>query len=447
MLPRKITSLQEDMQKLGLTRLVSEDINGKTPQRKQPVTESTQPAARQSPKTAAQVAEAKKQIKAQKARAAAIREDRMKKKLATYETRLQRIERQAKKKGRKVESRLRFIKGLKKRAAVMESYDVRKELGEDKLTAKALAESFGKVASLSGALGRAFGCMEQFFGEEESALDIPVIHPDSAYGYDVDHSNAANNAGSGEVTDYGTEKANEGDEEEPKDDMAEDDEEDKDTKTEDDELDAAKKDDDLGEDDEKDDDEVKEDDDVTEDDEEEKDAKTEGDDEDEKCEDDDEKDDTKTEDDEPADKDKKMEARRRAKRRAESIARRMPMDYELHTIRLEAEEMAASMVGDAENVNLGYASSLMNDMVSYLGGAMKLYFKLQNSMKTMGYVGQDQPAAAGGTPVATAQPNDAYIGTVDKPQGETAITQTAAATAPKTGTATDTGGTEAPKAS
>lgn len=430
MFPRKITSLQEDMQKLGLAGLVNEDINGKA---RKPMTEAKKP----SPKSAQQLAEAKKSIAAQRKRASVIREGRMAKKLAFYETRLQRIERAAKKSGTKIEFKLRMLKGLTKRAAVMESYDVKKALGTQTPTADQMSESFMKVAGLAGALARNFSVLEHYYSEAEATLGIPVMHPGSAYGYDTNVSNAADSDASGEVTDYAKAGKAEDDDELPKDDMAEAEGDDDEVKKEDedddkDPLDA------MGEDDEKDGDEVKEDDDSDEDD---KLKEAEGDDDEVKEDDEKDGDDDDLKEDDDEDKkaaDKKVERR---KKRARSEAR--GMDFELHAIRVEAEEQAAA-VGEAENVNMGYASSLMNDMVSYLGGAMKLYFKLQQSMKSMGYVGQDQPVGTGAAPTEVPT-NPAVIGQ-GQPEGQTAVDQGGVSNAPKTGDATDTAGVEAPKA-
>lgn len=406
MLPRKITSLREDMQKLGLTGLIHEDINGKTPPARKPVTES-----KASPKSAKQIAEAKKTIAAQRARAAKIRESRMAKKLAMYETRLQRIERAAKKANYKVEFKIRQVKGVQKRAAVMESYDVRKALGNKPLTAAALAESFGKVAALAGTLGRVFGVAEHFLQQTEADLGIPVMHPDSEYGLDVDHSNAGGKSGSGDVTDHGSEK--EDDETEPQDNLGTDDDMNEDDEKSDD-LDAMGEDDDQ-----KDDDEVQ-----TEDDEA-------GCDDDMQTEEDDDKQDDVSEDEENDDDDVQTEddeqdadAEKTERRKSRKEAREQPIDFELHTIRLEAEEMAAKAVGSDPTLNTGYlATDLLNDMVSYLGGAMKLYGKLQQAMTSFKYLGQDKNLDQAGGTVDHGEHNDAYIGTVDKPEGETAVGQ------------------------
>lgn len=454
MFPRKITSLQEDMQKLGLTKLVNPEINRapreqpRTPA-KRPVTESRE----LTPREKAKLQEQKKALTERKKRAKLQREARMTKKVAIFETRLQRITRKATESKKKLESKVRPIKDLKKRIAALEAYDLRKALGGKEPTAKQLGESFLKVASLAGTLARTFAVVESFLGEAEADMGIPVIHPGSAYGYASSTSFVGDGShGAGDVTSYAgdAKQASEDDEEKPADDVQEDDDEmddkvddDMTTESEDDDKDATT------EDDETKDDEVKTEDDGDGD---EDDVQTEDDDEkkdDDVTTEDDEKDDedeVQTEDDEQDAAEKKTERRRRA--RAESIAQKMPMDYELHAIRLEAEEMGVKVAdGKAQNVNMGYATELLNDMVSYLGGAMKLYFKIQQSMAQHGYVGQDQPAGAGADPVATANPNDAYIGQ-GKPQGETAIGDGGAGTgtAPKSGTATDMTGQEAPKA-
>lgn len=443
---RRITTLQEDFAKIGLSaetlgvpqrpsrvRPLVEDDQGDTPDddatgddEGEQTVEGLQRVKVKKMKSADK---AKARMASRKGKAKRNRQRRMNSKKAGYKRRMTKLAKM--KKGKSAGGRMRFklVQGMERAANVLESLDVRR-LVESTNPAKQrrqLAEALVKVAGLAGALGRRYAVLESALLDEEASLGLDVMHAGSAYGWD--DANSTSFAGgsapkTGEATDYAG-KAKTEDDADPIDGPApeampgsdegetdegvhvgnpstEDDEDPLDApEDEGDEFDDA----DLG------------DDDLDLGDEDETDEAYEN---------------------RRGPKGKPITERsavRRTGRRPTTEALDLPMDHELAAIRVEATEVALNL--QQGNVSMGQASNIMGDMVSYLGGAMKLYNQLVGYLGELGYVGQDTPPQAGGEAAIPSTDVGAVTLGAGMPDGKTAISTPTPAGGAKTGDAID----------
>lgn len=388
---RTITSLVEDMQALGLA----------------PVSES-RPMPKVPPKTAAnpkpKALKESRQKPAARASAQQRRQQRLERKACLMSAALEKLAEQ--RKAGAVRPQLRFKTGLKSRASMLESIDLR-AMASRSVKKSEVIRAFEQVSAVAGLLARKFSVLEDL-------MDLPVMHPGSEYGYAQDGDNIRPGNKTGDAIDYVGAKDEDDEGLKPGDEVEEEESDNQDDMHEeedgDDDADDAMKEED---DDEKDgDDEMHEEDgDDDADDADDKMHEEDGDDE--------KKDDDKVseeEDDEKAKEDEKMAES--ARRRAQARMEHMPMAFELNAIRLEAENMAAQIsVGDTIGPRM--AVGILGDMSSYLAGAMKMYQDLANKM-TKVYAGQGVPEGVGVPPESSKDNPETYIG-MKGPEGETAV--------------------------
>jgi hypothetical protein len=383
---RKITTLSEDMAALGLAAPAKENPKASRPA----ITES-----KARPKIKASIKESKKAASAvaKRKKAQESRARRLESKASAFKTAIKKLQKE-----NKSRPQLRLTLGVDKTLKSLTSLRFTESTIR---TAKRseFTKAFESVSVVAGLLARKFAVLEDL-------MDIPVIHPDSAYGYDVDHSNMRDGNKDGDATDYAQGEVEEdGDEEikdlapppavDPAQDAWQEDEdapEDKPEGMPEDEVEECEMQDEEDE-------EIKEDDgDADEDDKE--DPIGEEDEEGSKA------------DDVEDEKEKKVaeSAARRARARYES----MPMNFDLNAIRMEAENLATQVSAGA-SIGPSMVAGILNDMVSYLGGAMKMYQTLAGTMQSM-YVGKDQPAPNEEEPAEGEEGPEAYIG-LDGPEG------------------------------
>lgn len=388
---------------------------------------------------------AKSRMAARKGKAKRNRQRRMQSKKAGYKRRMAKMAKM--KKGKSAGGRMRFklVQGMERAANMLEGVDVGR-LVRDTDPAKQrklMSEALVKVAGLAGALGRRYAVLESALLDEEASLGLDVMHAGSAYGWD--DANSTSFAGgsapkSGEATDYaGGEKTE--DDADPADADApeampggEPGEEEEgvhvgNPSTEDDQSDDfdAEMDDEGGD----------------------LDMDLDADMGDEGCDADDDMDGDEGDDFDDEDEDDEAYESRAAPRRPALTERSnrnqtrrpivealdLPMDHELAAIRVEATEVALNL--QQGNVSMGQASSLMGDMVSYLGGAMGLYNQLVKYLGELGYVGQDNPPQAGGEAAIPSTDVGAVTLGAGMPDGKTAIGTPTPAGGAKTGDAVD----------
>lgn len=383
---RKITTLSEDMAALGLAAPAKEKPKTSRPA----ITES-----KARPKSKASIKESKKAASAvaKRRKAQESREKRLESKENAFKAAIKNLQKE-----NKSRPQLRLTLGVDKTLKSLGSLSFTESTIK---TAKRseFTKAFESVSVVAGLLARKFAVLEDL-------MDIPVIHPDSAYGYDVDHSNVRDGNKDGDATDYATGGVEEDDDEAVKDEVpapaaepvkdAWQEDEDKPEVLPDDEVEECEMQD-------KDEEEIKEDDgDADEDDkedpigEEDEGGEEEG----------------SKKDDVEDEKEKKVaeSAARRARARYES----MPMNFDLNAIRMEAENLATQVSAGA-SIGPRMVAGILNDMVSYLGGAMKMYQTLAGTMQSM-YVGKDQPAPNEEEPAEGEEGAEAYVG-LDGPEG------------------------------
>jgi|GEM_PF-5326578 len=388
---------------------------------------------------------AKARQAARKNKAKNNRKRRLARKKAGYKKRMAKLKKMTKGKSAGPRMRFRLVQGMERAATMLESVNVHHIVSKAPRGSarKQVAEAMMKVSQLAGALGRRFAVLESSLLDEETALGIDVMHAGSAYGWESGEANqgSAEKSG-GEVTDYAGDKPAtaaptgdklEGDEEPSAPEMTEED------PTLDDgldlDLDADLDDDDLDMDDADDSDM---DDDF--------DCDSDMDDEfGDEFGDDDLGDDDEVEDDDDFGDEDVFESRTR-KRKGRSINESIefPMDHELAAIRVEAAEVALNL--QQGNVSMGQAADLMGDMVSYLGGAMKLYNQLVQHLGDIGYIGQDNPPQAGGELPPNSLGSDPTVIGDGMPDGQTAISTPTPEGGAKTGDAVDGAASSAPEA-
>lgn len=399
---RRVTSLAEDMEALGLRSPSEKRLQESIPAASE-AGESVEGDGELSEARLARVRtkrmksgdRAKARIARRKKKAQINRKNRMKRKKSQYKMRMKRVAKM--KKGKKAGPRRQFrlVTGLEKKATMLESFETSMFLNA---TPEQFVESFKNIAAVATTLSRKFALIEDILAEEEKELGLPVMDPDSALGAEKEVSNVKAGDKTGDATEYAP-GSSEG--EAP-------------AKVEQVEDPAApegkKKPEDLPEGEEMDHAMAEEDDMM-----------------DEGCDDED----MEMEEDEAGDLDMKESTKAAILAQLEN---NMPMDFELAALRTEAENMAAQV--GAGMVSPVMAADVMGDMVSYLGGAMGLYMDVAKDMDNQ-YVGQDMPNENKVEPVE-GEANKGVLGQA-MPEGETPMDDAQkSGNAPKTGDATDT---------
>lgn len=384
---RKVTTLAEDMASLGLGG------HEAAPEASNELTEATLKRVKTKRTTSSQKSKAR--MAARKGKAKRNRARRMQAKKSTYKTKMKRLKKMKKGKKGGPRTQLRLVTGLGRQGNLFESFNMA-TIDPASLTKEGVVEAFENVSKVSGVLARKFAIIEEL-------MDLPVIHPESEYGYDIDTSNAVASGKTGDAMDT-VAQAPKGNvsAEEPKagpadtkvGEVAEDDVDPKDPVAEEDEDETVA--------------EAVDDDEVTEEEDEEV------------TEDDDEEVTEDSEDDEDLEEeDEKDEVQESIRRRVAARLESMPMDFELNAIRLEAENIAAQVAEGA--MTPVAAGAVLGDMVSYLGGAMKAYDELAAELQTV-YIGTGEPIEIPGAPAPEADGENPkeYIGD-GAPEGDSAV--------------------------
>ena len=381
---RKVTTLAEDMANLGLGG------HEAAPEAGNELTEATLKRVKTKRTTSSEKSKAR--MAARKGKAKRNRARRMQAKKSIYKTKMKRLKKMKKGKKGGPRTQLRLVTGLGRQGNLFESFNMA-TIDPASLTKEGVVEAFENVSKVSGVLARKFAIIEELM--ETSGLE--VIHPESEHGYDLDTSNAVASGKTGDAMDTaadapnGNLSANEPKAGATKGEVEEDDADpvDQAPAVDEDEYTEEAGDDEVTEDDDEEVTEDSEDDEVTEDDE---------------------------DLEEEEEKDEVQEAiRRRVASRIES----MPMDFELNAIRLEAENIAAQVAeGGMSPVAAGV---VLGDMVSYLGGAMKVYDDLAAELQTV-YVGTGEPIEIPGAPAPEDDKEnpEEYIGD-GAPEGDSAV--------------------------
>lgn len=373
----KVTTLAEDMAVLGLGgQPAAATDNGS-------LTEATLKRVRTKRTTSSEKAKAR--MKARKNKAKTNRARRMLAKKTTYKNKMKRLKKMKKGKKGGPRTQLRLVTGLERQGSLFENFNMG-AIDQSTMSKADVVAAFENVSSIAGTMARKFAVLEELM---ESGLE--VIHPESEHGYDVDTSNAVASGKTGDAMDTTAQapsgnvtvtepkagttagEVEEGDED-PVDPVAE---------AEDDEVTECDDEDMTEEDELEEEEELEEEDDL-----------------------------------EEAETDEVQESvRRRVASRLES----MPISFEMNAVRLEAENMAAQV--DSGSLSPIEAGAVLGDMVSYLGGGMKMYADLANDFQTV-YLGTGNPEAPAGNP----KPEDdkenpeEYVGQ-GAPEGDSALNQ------------------------
>lgn len=393
---RKVTSLQEDFQMLGLLKPRTEadepvvkkpedeegadaevkkegdepvlpPTEGEEGEKKDGEEDEEQTEAkliRQRTKRMSGSKKAKARLSARKHKAKRKRTTKLKKRLTKFKNRIKKFIRLKGKKKAGPRTRFKLAAGMDHRMAnMLESLDTMSLVMKGSVQ-EDLSGAFKNVILLSSTLARKYAVMEEIMLKLEDAL--PVEHPDSASGYDLDKKNVKVDGKTGDAMDT-TMDTPATEEEEPIVDM-----------TKEEEGDGGEGwdwEDDSEE--EGDDGETMGDDDM----------------------DGDMDDDGEDEEDE---EDAEVEESR-------------GLEHDLMQLRLEAEDVLDKMKTSVLSPDV--AADVLKDMVAYLGGALKSYMDLAASIAPYAYAGQGAPAPVG-QGVVPAEGGNKYAGQ-DAPNAET----------------------------